>query len=191
MLQARLYFDYVDPGSLLLGRRLDRVAPDAGVAVRWVPFEVRPPPESLIDPRSTAWRRYWTAVNEEAGAEGLQLRAPSRVPWTRKAHELGLHAEEKGRFPEMREALFRAFLSEGRDLGRVDVLVELAGGCGLDPTEAKATLDVDRYAAEVVRLRSDGEARGVRGVPTLVAGDRYLDGIPSITELRAFLDERD
>jgi predicted DsbA family dithiol-disulfide isomerase len=190
MLQARLYFDYIDPGSLLMGRRLEQIAGDGGVSVHWVPFEVRPPPEPLIDPRGAAWSRYWTTMSEEARREGLGVHAPARVPWTRKAHELGLHAVEKERFPQVRTALFRAFLTEGRDLGRVDVLVEVAEGCGLDPAEAKATLDVDRYAEEVARLRAAGEAAGVKGVPTLVVDDRYLEGIPSVAELEAFLNDR-
>lgn len=155
-----------------------------------VPFEVRPPPEPLIDPGGDAWGRYWAAMALEAGEEGLELSTPTRVPWTRKAHELGLHAKDKGRFEEVHEALFGCLLTEGRDLGRVDVLVELARACGLDPGETKAALDVDRYTAELEGLRSRGEAEGVRGVPTLVFGERVLEGVPSTSELDAFLDER-
>ncbi len=190
MATARLYFDYIDPGSLLLERRLLRAAGGRGITVERVPFEVRPPPESLIDPGSEGWGRYWSAMVEEAREEGLGLRTPDRVPWTRKAHELGLHAKENGRFEEVHATLFQGFLEDGRDLGRVDVLVELARQSGLDPGETKAALDVDRHTAELERLRSTGEAEGVRGVPTLVFGDRVLEGVPSNSELNAFLDER-
>lgn len=191
MLQARLYFDYVDPGSLLVERRLERVALDRGVAVERVPFEVRPPPEPLIDPQGAAWGLYWSQMIDEAREEGLEIRAPGRVPWTRKAHELALHAREKGRFDEVHEALFRALLTEGHDLGRVDVLVGLAGECGLDPGETKVALDVDRHTAELLRWRAEAEAAGVQGVPTLVVQDRHLEGVPSSAELSAFMDELD
>jgi predicted DsbA family dithiol-disulfide isomerase len=190
MATVRLYFDYIDPGSLLLERRLMRAVAERGVSVERVPFEVRPPPEALIDPASDAWLRYWAAIAPEVGEEGLELRSPTPVPWTRKAHELGLHAKEKGLFEEVHGVLFRSLLEEGRDLGRVDVLVELAGQCGLEPGETKAALDVDHHTSELERLRSVGEAEGVRGVPTLVFGDRVLEGIPSIPELNAFLEER-
>jgi predicted DsbA family dithiol-disulfide isomerase len=191
MFQARLYFDYIDPGSLLVERRLERVARERGVSVERVPFEVRPPPQALIDPRDATWNRYWTEMADEAREEGLEIRPPRRVPWTRKAHELGRHAAEKGRFDEVHGALYHAFLTEGLDLGRVDVLVALAGEFGLDPGETKAALDVDRHTAEVVRLRSVGEAEGIRGVPTVVLEDLHLEGVPSTTELSDFLDQRD
>jgi predicted DsbA family dithiol-disulfide isomerase len=191
MLQARLYFDYVDPGSLVVERRLDRIAPARGVAVERVPFEVRPPPEPLIDPHGAVWSRYWSQMIEEARGEGLEIQAPGRVPWTRKAHELGLHAREKGLFEEVHEALFRALLTEGRDLGRVDVLVELGRECGLDRGETKVALDVDRHTAELLRRRKEAEAAGVQGVPTLVVQDRHLEGVPSPAELSAFMDELD
>ena len=191
MLQVRLYFDYIDPGSLLVERRLGRIVRERQASLEPVPFEVRPPPEALIDVGSDAWRGYWTVMADAAREEGLQLRAPSRVPWTRKAHELGLQAREKGRFEEIHRAVFRAVLEEGRDVGRVDVLVDLARGCGLDPGETKAALDVDRHTAELDRLRREGEADGVRGVPTVVAGGELLEGVPSAAELREFLDERD
>lgn len=191
MTTVRLFFDYIDPGSFLLDLRLERAAGERGVSVERVPFEVRPPPEAPIDPGADAWSRYWASMVEEAVDEGLELREPVRLPWTRKAHELGLQGREKGRFEEVHRALFRAFLSEGRDLGRVDVLVELAGQCGLDPGETKAALDVDRHTGELERLRVAGEAEGVRGVPTLLAGGRSLAGVPSREELEAFLDRVD
>jgi predicted DsbA family dithiol-disulfide isomerase len=191
MLQARFYFDYVDPGSFLVERRLEGVARDRKVAVERVPFEVRPPPEALIDPQGAAWSRYWSAMVDESRGEGLEIRPPGRLPWTRKAHELGLQAREKGRFDEVHEALFRALLIEGHDLGRVDVLVGLARECGLDPGETKVALDVDRHTAEVLRQRAEAAAAGVQGVPTLVVRGRHLGGVPSLAELGAFLDELD
>lgn len=191
MATARLYFDYIDPGSLLLERRLSRAGAARGISVERMPFEVRPPPEPLIDPGSDTWGLYWAGMLQEAVDEGLELTTPTRVPWTRKAHELALHSKEKGRYEAVHTALFRGLLEKGLDLGRVDVLVELARECGLDPGETKAALDVDRYTAELERLRRVGTMEGVRGVPTLVFEDRVLEGVPSIAELDAFLDERD
>jgi predicted DsbA family dithiol-disulfide isomerase len=86
-------------------------------------------------------------------------------------------------------ALFRAFLEEGQDIGRVDVLVGIAKEAGLDPVETKAVLDVDRRTAELDGLRGDAERLGVRGVPTLLIAGERIEGVLPTEALRALLVE--
>ena len=194
MLRVRLYFDYVDPGSWLMDRRLGAAVGEGEVRVERLPFELRPPPDRQLDPGDPAWLAYWSGMADAARRDGLELQRPDRVPWTRKAHELALHAGERDRFGAVHDALFRAFLVEGLDLGRVDVLVELARDLGLDHGETKAVLDVDRYAETVERLRSEALEAGIRGVPTIMVEGRRLEGIHPAEAIEAFLaghDERD
>lgn len=191
MIRVRLYIDYVDPGSWVVDRRLAAVAREGEVLVERLPFEVRPPPDRQLNAADPAWLDYWAAMAREAGADGLELRSPDRVPWTRKAHELALHARERDRFEAVHDGLYRAFLAEGRDLGRVDVLVAVARDAGLDHSETKAVLDVDRYADAVERVRREALELGVRGVPTLVVDDRVLEGIHPAEALEGFLAGHD
>jgi predicted DsbA family dithiol-disulfide isomerase len=122
-------------------------------------------------------------------ADGLDLALdrPSIVPWSRKAHELLWHAEERGVADEIRSAVFHAFFLEHLDIGRVDVLVSLAGRAGLDVTETKAVLDVDRFSAGVSDRRDEVVASGVDAVPSLVAGARSLQGFHNRASLGTFL----
>jgi predicted DsbA family dithiol-disulfide isomerase len=127
----------------------------------------------------------------EAEARGVKLRRPPIVPWTRKAHELAFHARERGVFQEVHEALFRAFLQEGRDIGRVDVLADLGADAGLDRTETKAVLDVDRYADRVLARRREAEEARITLVPTLARRDQVLEGYPEEEILLTFLTRYD
>lgn len=184
--RPRFFFDLVDPLSYLVERELDTL--DAGGRVDRVPLELRPPPAPLIDPDDPAWRDRWTTA--VAAARGVELRAPSLVPWTRKALELVLHARELGREDDVRRALFVAGLEEGRDLGRVDVLVEIARDLGLDHSRAKAVLDVDRHAEAVRAARVEAAHLGVAEPPALVAGGHVLRGFHNRDALDTFLQER-
>ena len=98
-----------------------------------------------------------------------------------------MHARAKGCCEAMHSALFRAFFERKADIGRIDVLISLAEEAGLDPTEARAVLDVDRYAAEVEETREAALRSGVRGPPTVEAGGRKLEGLPGRQELLRFL----
>lgn len=183
------FYDYVDPASYLVDRQLRELAPELGVRLSPRPFEIRRPPGSMVDPRNPDWSRYQRRMEEEAREMEVTLERPRIVPWSRKAHELAFVAREADAFGPVHEALYRAYFVEGRDLGRVDVLVEVGADCGLDRTAVKAALDVDRHAEELEAERSRAERQGVRGVPTLLDRDRKLEGFRRGDEIRTFLED--
>ena len=180
------HFDYVDPACRLLDEALIALAP-AGMRLTRRPFELRPPPLLPIDPESEAWRARCDGVRAAARDYGLRVSMPRWTPWSRKAHELFLHARAKGCCEAVHAALFRSFFEKKADIGRVDVLVALAEEQGLDASETRAVLDVDRYAAQVGEMRDAALRDGVRGPPTLEMGDRRLDGLPDRRGLLRFL----
>ncbi len=183
-----LFFDYVDPLSYLLGRELSSLLPELSVApLCRVPLELRPPPQPMLDPQGDEWTERWSAAGALAADRDIHLRDPSIVPWTRKAHELVRHADSEGLGDGAHRALFDAFFLEGLDIGRVDVLVEIARGLGLDPTGAKAVLDVDRYADEVSAFGSRAQALGIDAPPALALGEATLQGFHNRDTLRTFL----
>lgn len=184
----RFCFDYLDPLSFLVQGELDALAQEGGLPpVRRLPVELRPPPLPLLDPDGEEWMALWGRGVEFAAGLGVTLEAPPLLPWTRKAHELVLHACEKGAGDAVHRLVLDAVFVHGRDVGRVDVLVEIARRGGLDAHEAKAVLDVDRHAAAVEALRAEAEAAGAPAPPTLLLGERTLQGFHNRDSLRTFL----
>lgn len=187
------FFDYLDPLSYLihgeLGEpgELGNPAGLDGAKLRYVPLELRPPPAPILDPDSDPWLARWREATAAGEALGVRVVRPAILPWTRKAHELAFHALEKGVGPAVHDALFEAVFVRGDDVGRVDVLVGLARRLGMDATEARAVLDVDRFADQVAALRADALAAGVSDPPALVCGGRVLQGFHNRGALRTFL----
>lgn len=185
-----LWYDYVEPASWWMELQLRELLAGVGPgeeALELRPLEILPPPAPLLDPEDPLWLEHLGRVREEAAQAGRAIHLPSLIPWSRKAHELALHAREKGCFAPMHSAIFQGFVTDARDIGRVDVLVELAVGVGLDPSEVRAVLDVDRFAAQVEAGRLEAAAAGVRGVPTVMVGEARLEGFHSRASLEAFL----
>ena len=75
----------------------------------------------------------------------------------------------------------------GLDVGRVDVLVGLAGELDLDATETKAVLDIDRYSGDVAAGRELAALAGVAASPALVSDHGTLRGFHNRDALRTFL----
>ena len=92
---------------------------------------------------------------------------------TLKAHELLHFAKAQGRQAEMKERLLRAYWSEGRRLGRIDELADLAAEVGLDGTAARQALDTGMYRGVVRADMAQAAQYGIRGVPFFVLDGKF------------------
>jgi predicted DsbA family dithiol-disulfide isomerase len=185
---ALVFSDFTCPFSYVAEAALWRLAGETPLELAYRAFELYPAPRPL--PFDTLPRRV-EAARPLANELGLELRTPTVLPRTRKAHELAALAAEKGLEQPMREALYRAVFRDGLDVGRIDVLVRLASGVGLDTTEAKVVLDIDRLTEQVATSTSLALEAGVQGVPTVVVGSgpaaRTISGALPLALLRAAL----
>lgn len=189
-IQLQIAFDYVDPGSYLVHEVIERWIQERGheIGILWLPLELRPPSATAIDPASIEWTAMTESMEVEARSSGIAFRRPERVPRTRKAHELSLHAREKGLFREAHRAIFRAHFLAGDDIGRVDVLSEVAEGVGLSRSEVRTVLGLDRYLEGVEQARGLAKDQGVRGVPTVDLPGLRIEGYEGEKALREVLD---
>jgi predicted DsbA family dithiol-disulfide isomerase len=89
------------------------------------------------------------------------------------AHELLHLARVRGVQLEMVERLLRAYFTEGRHVGRVPDLVDLAVEVGLDADEVRQALESHRHLDDVRADQAQAAAYGIRGVPFFVIDERY------------------
>jgi predicted DsbA family dithiol-disulfide isomerase len=85
-------------------------------------------------------------------------------------------AEQRNQQDALAEALFKAYFTDGLDVGQHDVLAEIASETGLPKTEAGAFLDSDAGTKEVAEGVAKGLSLGLEGVPFYV-----VNGVPAVT----------
>jgi predicted DsbA family dithiol-disulfide isomerase len=105
---------------------------------------------------------------------------------TIKAHELLHFAKTKGRQLDMKERLLKAYFVDGRHVGRIDDLADLAAEIGLDRDEVRAALEAGTYVADVKADVAQAEAYGIQGVPFFVIDGKY--GVSGAQDAAAFVD---
>jgi predicted DsbA family dithiol-disulfide isomerase len=98
-----------------------------------------------------------------------------RTPNTFDAHRLIALAGREGVQEPVVEALFRAYFTEGRDLGRRPVLLDVVAGAGLDAGRAGHWLDSGGGVAEVRVGEARARRLGILGVPYFVLGPYALN----------------
>lgn len=122
---------------------------------------------------ATTVRQMLAQMTELATGEGLSYDFDAlQHTNTVKAHELLHHAKAKGRQLDMSERLFAAYFEEGRHVGRIDDLADLAAEIGLDRAEALAALADDTYTGAVAADKQQAVAYGITGVPFFVIDGR-------------------
>ena len=77
---------------------------------------------------------------------------------TVKAHELLHFAKAEGRQHEMEERLMSAYFTEGKHVGRIDDLVDLAVEVGLDADRARAALESEEFLPAVRQDQAQARA---------------------------------
>src|SRR5919108_4069452 len=167
MQSIRFYYDVVCPYSYLESHLIEQ-AEDAGhVEVEWLPFELRPAPRALLEPRGDHLRVDWTQhVYRRALAAGIEIHLPRYQPRSTLTLAACLWAGEQGRLREFKHALYEAFFCEGEDIATDRQITRAAERAGLSRDEAvRAAYDPERIA-RLHEIRREADAAGVAGVPS-------------------------
>jgi predicted DsbA family dithiol-disulfide isomerase len=87
----------------------------------------------------------------------------------------------------LKQALFAAHFTSGRDLSDDAVLVDIAAEIGLDRAEATAVLADQRFATAVRQQQNFWTQQGISGVPAVVFDRQHLvtgaQGVDSYTSI--------
>jgi predicted DsbA family dithiol-disulfide isomerase len=105
---------------------------------------------------------------------------------TIKAHELLHFAKANGMQLEMKERLLKAYFVDGRHVGRVPDLADLAAEIGLDREAVVRSLESNEYLADVKADVAQAQAYGIQGVPFFVIDGKY--GVSGAQEAEAFVN---
>jgi predicted DsbA family dithiol-disulfide isomerase len=189
-------------GLKALQQALDNLGDTVHVDLHFQPFELNPQmPVEGQDITEHLIQKYGSTLAQLAQSrETLRARGAalgfefsqanrSRVYNTFDAHRLLHWAGEQGggRQLALKEALFQAYFTDGKNPGAHDVLIETAAEVGLDATRAEQILAGDEYADIVRKWEHFYTEQGIHSVPAVIINGKHLisGGQPVATFERA------
>ena len=144
--------------------------------IRWQPYEINPAIagagmegddylESVFG-SPEAGREILADVRDVGEGEGIRFDFDrvSKVPNTLAAHRLILLAEEQNAGEAISQALFRGFFEEGRDIGDLEVLSDVAAESGMDRVATRVYLAGDRNRDTVRARQAQAQSAGLTAV---------------------------
>ncbi len=188
MVKLDIISDPICPWCFIGKARLDRALeahPDHPFQIEWHPFQLNPdmPAEGMgrrdyleqkFGGRDGALKAY-APVLEAAEDAGLKIdfAAIQRTPNTLNAHRLIHWAGLESRQTPVVAALFKAYFVEGRDIGDIDTLCEIAARFEMDEAATRLMLQ-GNADAELIRQRdAHARERGISGVPMFIVDNQH------------------
>ena len=181
-------------GLRALDEALARVSGDIQAELHFQPFELNPKmaPEGQEITEHITEKYGITADQADANRENIRVRGAqlgfkfsmadepgsgrSRIYNTFDAHRL-LHwaeLESAALQKALKEALFKAYFTDGQSPGSHDVLIRVASEVGLDAVKARDVLATNAYASEVREREQFYLNQGIHSVPAVIINDKHL-----------------
>ena len=176
--------DFVCPWCFIGKRRLDRALEDSGrrheYSVRWLPFELDSAMPVEGRERSSYRTQRFGSLERSmqmdqratlAGRDvGIEFRYDliTRVPNTLNAHRLVWWLRTHAAQSDAIEAIFHAYFLEGRDIGSVATLTEIAEELRLPGKAVGVLFDDPASLYEVRKLERRVASQNVVSVPSYI-----------------------
>ena len=181
-------------GLRALDQALERVKDEVQAELHFQPFELNPGmPAEGQEITEHITQKYGITVNQaNANRENIRQRGAQlgfkfssasdagggrhRIYNTFDAHRL-LHwaaLEGAGLQKALKEALFKAYFTDGQSPASHEVLARVAGEVGLDAERAREVLASNTYADEVRERAWFYLNQGIQSVPAVIINDRHL-----------------
>ena len=205
-MQIEVFSDVVCPfcyiGDTVLAQAMERFPHSSDVEIRYHSFQVMPhlpvghavSLNELLEKERGFPRAQAEAMNAQVAARaaqiGLDFRLDSAIATnTRSAHRLIHWARSQGRQHAMVERLFRAYFTNGLNVGDHDVLADLAAEIGLDRAATREALDRGAFDADFEADVRQTRQLGITGVPFFVFDGQYA--VSGAQPVEAFLQALD
>ena len=165
--------------------------------MRFLPYELNPAtPQEGVDHREHLAAKFGgkhvldaaharlAALGKDAGID-YQFDRIQKNPNTFNAHRVLWLAEKQKKGNEVQEAFFKAYFTDGKDMGDKNVLTELAAAAGLDRMKVEALLAGREGEEEVRQAEERAYDLGIEGVPFFVFNNKFA--VSGAQEIKTFI----
>jgi 2-hydroxychromene-2-carboxylate isomerase len=184
MAEIEFWYEFASTYSYPTAMRIERLAAEAGIDLRWRPFLLGPIfkargwSDSPFNIYPDKGRYMWRDLARICEAENLPLMLPPvRFPQNGlKAARLALIGEADGWTPAFTRAVFSANYAEQKDIGNDATLRTILDRLGIDADAATSAASAPEIKEKLKRQTEEAASRGLFGAPSFLVGDELFWG---------------
>lgn len=174
---------------------VDKLKKEFEINDEWVGFEIHPDVPSEGVSISRILPKYQQTsilqnLSKMGSLHGIEFANVDLLPNSRLAHEASLYAKECNKFDKFHDGIFNAYFSQGRNIGDIEVLLDIGRTAGLDISSLRDVLQAHKYLSQVKLMKKEASGLGITAVPTfIIEKERYIIGTQSIDIFKKVLRE--
>ena len=172
------WFEFASTYSYLSAMRIERLASEQGVTIRWRPFMLGPIfaaqgwTSSPFNIYPAKGRHMWRDMEREAATLGLPFRRPDPFPQNGLlAARVALVGAEEEWCPAFVRGLYEAEFAQGRPIAEPDVVGDVLIALGKDAVAVIARASTDDNKAALKAQTEEALRLGLFGAPNFVTPD--------------------
>src|SRR5262245_19319681 len=184
MAAMEFWYEFGSTYSYPATMRIEALAANSGVGLRWRPFLLGPIFQTLgwndspFNIFAANGRYMWRDLTRVCEAEGLPLKLPpAKFPQNElKAARLALAGMGEGWTPSFTRAVFTANYAEQKDISEEATLRPILDALGVDGEAALAAANTSENKDALRRQTKEAASRGLFGAPSFTIGDELFWG---------------
>jgi len=177
------WFEFGSTYSYLSAMRVDSVAKDEGVTIKWEPFLLGPIFKnqgwgtSPFNIYQTKGRYMWRDIERLCEKYGLPFKKPSLFPRNGLlAARIACMGQDEGWCPEFSRAVFRANFAEDLDISDPKTINEILDSIGRDGPKLIAQTKLPEIKNLLRNQTEEAMNRGIFGAPTFIVESELFWG---------------
>ncbi len=184
------YSDNVCPFCFIGAKRLEKIQVEIPFEVEWRSFELHPEvPESGL--HFTAYfgdqsERFVDQVTDYGRDVGIDIRTRSLYN-SRASLKVNEYAKREGKFEAFHQAIFKAFLVDDKNIGDVEILLDIAEKAGLDRTATSIFIESPEAENIVATSRAEAINLGINSVPSFIINKNLIRGAYPLDALKELI----
>tara|TARA_B100001758_G_C18084138_1_gene439820 strand:+ start:22 stop:672 length:651 start_codon:yes stop_codon:yes gene_type:complete len=168
-----------------LKKAMHELQTELNFEISWKPYELHPEiPQEGYDKKLYMKQKFGPSNRRSPYNEIIKIgesidfafnfSKTERIPNTFMAHRLLWKAEQYNLQTELSEALFKAYFTEGQNIGSKEVLSRLCESIGMNKEEIMNFLESEEGGQEVADLEMEFIEKSIGAVPTYFINDKYI-----------------
>lgn len=173
------YSDNVCPYCTIGARRIEKLQEEMDFEIEWRPFELHPE----VSDEGMSYEVYFHGhgtelvnnVTDYGKDVGLNIKTRSLYN-SRNSLKVNEYAKQEGKFEVFHKAIFKAYLEDDRNIGNLDILLDIAEEAGLERTRVKAFIESSEAEEIITNFKNEALRLGINSVPSFIINNNLIRG---------------
>lgn len=185
-MNVTVYYDYICPFCYLGTKRILGLSKEFNLTIDWKGIEIHPefPPQGKKRMKTLKSKSFAETIREMAKEDNIEIKLPGYATNSRLSLEASEFAKIKGKFLEFHIGVYEAYFLEGRNIGDIEIVLDIGEKAGLDKSELQECLSKRTMFDNIEANKKEAEDKLILGVPTFLFGDFPVHGNQSTQTMR-------